>query len=536
MSDQLSRAEDDLLALLDQYLSELQSGRIDRDRWRAAHPEVAMRFDCLDRLESLAPVHDPDATMPPPSFNSGLIEVAAEGRFVLLGELGRGGMGVVYKARQVGLERVVALKMVLAGSLASADQLQRFRAEALVAAKVQHPHVVPVFETGQLNGLPYLVMQYIEGCSLAERIKGCPLTPAEAARCVAAVARAVAAMHAVGIVHRDLKPSNILLDAQGRPYVTDFGLAKLLESESGATQTGAVLGTPQYMAPEQALGRNKEVGPSADVYSLGAILFECLTGHPPFREASPFDTVLAVLEREPPRPRNLNPSVPRSLEEVCLQCLDKEPNRRFSSADAFASALEHYVKGEPVPTRHPSLLDRLRRWARREPALASRLAALAATSVIVQLLVMRQPAMRWAGIQSQIIFILWAMISWVCQRALRRQGFADWAAAIWSASDVLLLTAVQFVTGSHVSPLVIGYPFFIAASGLWTRVRLVWITTAFSVLGYAGLVIHERWTTGQPEWLHRHLVFMAALLVLGFVTAYQVQRIRALSRYYEGRD
>jgi serine/threonine-protein kinase len=536
MSDPLSRAENDLLALLDQYLSELQSGTIDHARWRTEHPEFAKRFDCLDRLESLAPVHDPDATMPPPSFNSGMIEVAAEGRFVLLGELGRGGMGVVYKARQVGLERVVALKMVLAGSLASADQLQRFRAEALVAAKVQHPNVVPVFETGQLNGLPYLVMQYIEGCSLAERIKAGPLTPAEAARCVAAVARAVAAMHAVGIVHRDLKPSNILLDGQNRPYVTDFGLAKLLESESGATQTGVVLGTPQYMAPEQALGRNKEVGPSADVYSLGAILFECLTGHPPFREATPFDTVLAVLEREPPRPRTLNPSVPRSLEEVCLQCLDKESSRRFSSADALASALEHFVKGEPVPTRHPSGFDQLRRWARREPALASRLGALAATSVIVLLLVMRQPNMRWIGIQAQIIFVLWAAVSWLCQRGLSRPQWAGWAAMIWSAADVVFLTAVHFVGGAHVTPVLIGYPFFIAASGLWARVRLVWMTTAFAVLGYTGLVIHERLTIERPEWLHRHLVFIAALVVLGFVTAYQVQRIRALSRYYEGHE
>jgi hypothetical protein len=241
------------------------------------------------------------------------------------------------------------------------------------------------------------------------------------------------------------------------------------------------------------------------------------------------------LEGEPPRPRSLNSAVPRVLEEICLQCLEKEPTRRFTSADKLATELEHYLKGEPVATRHSGVFDGVRRWARREPALASRLAAFAVVSIIVQILVKRQPDLYRVGGQVQFLFVLWAAVSWLCQRELRRPHFAVWSATIWSAADVAFLTAVQLVAHTHVSPIVVGYPFFIAASGLWMRLRLVWMTTAFSVLGYAGLVVHERSASAEPEWFHRHLIFMAALIVLGFIMAYQVQRVRALSRYYEPR-
>lgn len=535
MNNELAENESDLLALLERYMEELQAGRLDRDHWRVQHPQFADRFDCLDRLDALAPTADPAATIPPRKVSPSSADLGLDDRFVLLEELGRGGMGVVFKARQSALDRVVALKMVLAGSLATEDQLRRFRAEAQAAAKIQHPHIVPIYETGQINGLPYLVMQLVEGCSLADKLKAGPMSATEAARCVATIARAMSALHAAGIVHRDLKPSNILLDGSGRPYVTDFGLAKLLEGENAATQTGAILGTPQYMAPEQALGHSKNVGPVADIYSLGAILFACLTSRPPFQEATAFDTVISVLEGEPPRPRSLNPTIPRVLEDICLQCLEKDPTRRFASADELATELEHFLKGEPVATRHSGVFDAVRRWARREPALASRLAALAVVSAIVQILVKRQPDLYRVGWQVQLLFVLWAAASWLCQRELRRPQYAVWAATIWSAADVVFLTAVQLVAHTHVSPIVVGYPFFIAASGLWMRLRLVWITTAFSVLGYAGLVLHERASNAEPEWIHRHLIFVAALIVLGFVMAYQVQRVRALSRYYEPR-
>jgi serine/threonine-protein kinase len=499
-------------------------------------------LDAMDRLDALAP--DPQATITfsatsssptvgPPS------NVIGEDRYELLGELGRGGMGVVYKARQVGLERVVALKMILAGSLASEEQHRRFQAEAKVAARVQHPHVVQVYETGQVNGLPYLVMQYVEGHSLAQRLRSGPLPPDAAAELVAAVARAVATLHAAGIIHRDLKPSNILLDANDKPYVTDFGLAKLMEGSGQATQSGAVLGTPQYMSPEQAAGA-RDVGPAADVYGLGAILYECLTGKPVVSATAPVDALLAVLESEPQPPRRLNPKVPRSLEQVVLQCLDKQPERRYPSADALADALDHYTRGEPVPTRHDGPVERLRRWARREPALATRWAALAAGSLIVVRNYISMPETRHLSVNVLLLFAGWAATSWVFQQGLRFRDLAQWAAYAWSATDVLLLTVLQFMTEAAVSPLIFGYPFLIACAGLWTQVRMVWATTVCCFLGYLWLAIED--LTGQflperaPHPFHRHFIFLISLVVLGFVMSYQVQRVRALSRYYEGRS
>jgi serine/threonine-protein kinase len=535
-ADDLTPAEASTLDLLDVYLADLHAGRRpDRARLIADHPELAGHLDCLDQLDAFAPpaAPDPNATISAVGPAAGPDpDLVADGRFELLGEVGRGGMGVVYRARQVGLGRVVALKMILAGSMASTEQHRRFQAEARVAARVQHPHVVQVYETGQINGLPYIVMQYVEGCSLADRLRAGPLPVGEAVRVVAAVARAVADLHAHDIVHRDLKPSNILLDAAGRPYVTDFGLAKLVEGDSGMTQSGTILGTPAYMPPEQATGHGKEVGPAADVYALGAVLYECLTGRPPFREEAPLDTLLAVLESEPEPPRRLNPAVPRVLERVCLQCLDKQPARRYPSADALADALESYLKGELVPTRRAGPVERLRRWGRREPALASRLAALAMFSLVVAYIYVTDAATRPLSVQVQVLLVAWAAVSWLCQQGLRRPG---WAAYAWSAADVLLLTAVQVLIDSRVSPLIVGYPFLIACAGLWTQVRMVWVTTACTLIGYAGLMAYDLRTSPRPAFVHHHLIFLISLAVLGFVMAYQVQRVRALSRYYEGR-
>jgi serine/threonine-protein kinase len=536
--DQLTPDEASTLDRLEAYLAELHAGRRpDRGRWIAEHPHLAAYLEAMDRLDDLAP--DPRATVTFPPSPSSVVgppsNVLGDDRYEVLGELGRGGMGVVYKARQVGLERVVALKMILAGSLASEEQHRRFQAEAKVAARVQHPHVVQVFETGQVNGLPYLVMQYVDGRSLAQRLRSGPLAPDVAAQLVAPVARAVATLHAVGIIHRDLKPSNILLDANDKPYVTDFGLAKLIEGSGQATQSGAVLGTPQYMSPEQASGA-RDVGPATDVYGLGAILYECLTGRPVVSAAAPVDALLAVLEGEPQPPRRLNPKVPRSLEQVVLQCLDKQPSRRYASAAALADALESYTRGEPVPTRQDGLIERLRRWARREPALASRWAALAAGSLLVVRNYFAMPEDRPLHVQVLLLFAGWAAASWVFQRGVPRPDLAQWAAYAWSATDVLLLTVLQIMTKAGVSPLIFGYPFLIACAGLWTQVRMVWATTACCFVGYLWLMLTDLSAVNPAHPFHRHFIFLVSLVVLGFVMSYQVQRVRALSRYYEGRS
>ncbi len=316
------------------------------------------------------PPADPTATV-----GFGAVPVVAAPPAVVPGfsidrELGRGGMGVVYLATQDGLNRQVALKMVLSGEHASATDKGRFLAEAEAVAAVRHPGVVQVFGFGTHDGRPYFALEFLSGGSLADRLKGTPLPAAEAADLVARIAAAVQAAHDAGVIHRDLKPANILFDADGSPKVTDFGLARKEDSASGLTATGAILGTPSYMSPEQAEGR-KDVGPPADVYALGAVLYECLTGRPPFRAATALETVLQVMNDEPVPPSRLTPKLPRDLETVAVKCLAKDPRKRYPSAGAVADDLKRYLTGEPILARPVSAVERGWRWVRRNPLLAA---------------------------------------------------------------------------------------------------------------------------------------------------------------------
>lgn len=311
--------------------------------------------------------------------------------YELLGELGRGGMGVVYKARQVGLNRLVALKMILSGGHASVEQRLRFQAEARVIARLQHPHIVQVFDIGEHQGMPFFSLELVEGGSLEKHLAGNPLPPPQAAALLATLAEAMQAAHDQGITHRDLKPANVLLarnDESGKtttpessvhrssfivhcsPKITDFGLAKHQE-DLGQTQSGSVFGTPSYMAPEQAAGHSRQVGPAADIYALGAILYEMLTGRPPFRSATIYDTLQQVQSAEPIPPSRLQPTVPRDLETICLRCLRKEPRRRYASAQELADDVRRFLAGEPIRARPVSAWERAAKWARRRPAIAS---------------------------------------------------------------------------------------------------------------------------------------------------------------------
>src|SRR5262245_18308920 len=275
--------------------------------------------------------------------------------YEILGEVGRGGMGVVYRARDVRLNRVVAVKMILGGGHAGADELARFRREAESIARLHSPHIVTVHAIDEHDGWPFLSLEFCDGGTLSERLK--TLSPRESAEVVEKLARAMHDAHRQGVIHRDLKPANVLLTADGTPKITDFGLARKLD-EVGHTRTGAVLGTPSYMAPEQASG-GKVLTPAVDVYALGAILYECLTGRPPFAAATPLDTVLQVLHDDPVAPRVLNPDVPRDLEIICLKCLEKAAGRRYPDAAALADDLRRFLDGEPISVQTGGLLGQI---------------------------------------------------------------------------------------------------------------------------------------------------------------------------------
>jgi WD40 repeat protein/serine/threonine protein kinase len=292
------------------------------------------------------------------------------GRYELLEEIAHGGMGVVYRARDPTLNRVVALKLMLAGQFAGEQELKRFRVEAEAAARLDHPNIVPIYEFGALEGRPFLSMRFVNGASLANRLRGTPMDAVPATELMSTLARAVHYAHQHSVLHRDLKPANVLLDAAGEPHVTDFGLAKCLDSNDGLTSSGAMLGSPNYMSPEQAAGRPELLTTAADIYSLGAIMYELLTGRPPFLADTPLETMRKVMEEAPVAPHLLNKSADRDLETICLKCMEKEPARRYGSAEALAEDLERWLRHEPIQARPIGTLGRLSKWTRRNPRMA----------------------------------------------------------------------------------------------------------------------------------------------------------------------
>jgi WD40 repeat protein/serine/threonine protein kinase len=381
---------------------------------------------CLKQAEEPASHLSDPADLAPAAVASGRPTVPG---YEILGELGRGGMGVVYEARQLALQRTVALKMVLTGTQAGPRDLARFRAEAAVIARLQHPNIVQIYDVGEAAGQPYFALEFVAGGSLARRLNGTPQPVRPAAQLVETLARAVQAAHDNGVVHRDLKPANILLQrGEGRgtrdedhslaprpsslapiPKIADFGVAKCVDSAGetpggrGPTVTGEILGTPSYMAPEQAATPRLPVGPAADVYALGAILYELLTGRPPFKGETPLDTVLQVLHNEPVSVTRLQPNVARDLETICLKCLQKEPRKRYASALELADDLHRFLSGEPIRARPPSALYRWGKFAQRNKALVAALLgvvlALALGAVTAGLLALRADQEREAALR-----------------------------------------------------------------------------------------------------------------------------------------
>ena len=552
MSDSDRDSDEVLVTLLDELVEQAQAGQASSlEDVIAEHPELERELRELwatvqmaEDFGSFPDLFDENTSDWPnaaPASGSGGVLPRDCGDYELLKELGRGGMGVVYQARQKSLDRIVALKMVLRGDLASSMDLARFRAEAEAAAQLHHPHIVPLYEVGEIEGRPFFSMKLIEGTTLARRLADGPLPSRLAAEMLAPVCRAIADAHRRGVLHRDLKPSNILIDGEGRTFVTDFGLAKRLKPEASSvdgptgsrssgsrlptptrrvskgvskgvgissmespsltqrvgvetaprhlqhnlTQTGAILGTPGYMAPEQAAGQRGEVSAASDIYSLGAILYAMLTARPPFQAESPVDTVLMVLEQDPLPPRILNPKVDADLEMIALKCLQKPADLRYSTADALADDLDAYLANEPISARSTHL-SQIISLAFRETHHAAILENWGLLwmwhSLAVLLLCLITAAMHWQGVTSRWPYAAlwsvgagtWAMIFWELRRRSGPITFVERQIAhIWAGStfSTMLLFGLEGLLGlpvlslSPVLPLIAGNV-FLAKAGI----------------------------------------------------------------------
>ncbi len=495
----LSPQQEELLAILVAGLSEVRAAAAtaELDRLCAEHPDLAGQLRELFAAMSVADAVAEQSTIleqsrderpaPVPMAPGGFVPGGAPlpamfGDYELVEEIGRGGMGVVYRARQKSLDRTVAIKMLLRRDLATAADLVRFRSEAEAAARLDHPGIVSIFEVGECDGHPFYSMQYIEGTTLARLLAAGPLPPRDAARLLTKVADAVQAAHDRGVLHRDLKPSNILIDAVGAPHVSDFGLAKRLEGHDSVTHTGAILGTPCYMSPEQAAGSRGDVGPTSDVWSLGAILYQMLTGRPPFQASSPMDTLLAVLEADPPLPRSIDRQVNRDLEMIALKALQKPQDLRYAAAAGLAADLRAFLAGEPVAARRGGLADvfsRLFRETHHAVVLENWGLLWMWHSVVILTLCVITDVLAWQGVSRWPYLVLWggglalwAPIFWALRHrtgpvtAVERQIAHVWAGSV--VGSVLLfwiedLLGLPVLTLSPVLALLAGIVFFVKA-------------------------------------------------------------------------
>ena len=374
------------------------------------------------------------------------------GDYELLEEIARGGMGIVYKARQVSLNRIVALKMILSGQLATEDDIKRFQIEAEAAANLHHPHIIPIYEVGKQDGQHYFSMEYVDGTSLSQMAREGPLSPKRAARYVQQVAEAIDYGHQCGVTHRDIKPSNVLVDSADRARVTDFGLAKRVEEEGDLTATGQPVGTPPYMSPEQIAGRRDQIGPISDVYSLGALFYELLTGRPPFGGKNSLETFIQIRERCAKLPRQLNPHVPRELEMICMKCLEKDPKDRYPSARAMASDLNRFLSGDSISISSTGLFERVFRTLERghhdvEFQTWSRMLFHFAWIVLVAhglvFALVQYPlrhALLWLGLVRVAKFSGMAIVLWACRR--------DWYPPCGKPSRQLWALWLGYLAGS----------------------------------------------------------------------------------------
>lgn len=453
------------------------------------------------------------------------------GEYEILGEIDRGGMGVVYKARHKQLGRIVALKLIRSGELASQEEIDRFLSEAEAAAALSHPGIVPIFEVGTLQGLVFYTMSYIEGESLADLVASGPLDPLEAVRIVHKLCGAVQYAHQAGIYHRDLKPANVLINAEGQPIIIDFGLAKMAYRDSSLTVTGQILGTPAYMAPEHASGQSREVGPGGDVYSLGAILYSLCAGQPAFSGPTPFDVLMQVLDRRPPAPSKLSKKVDRNLDYVCLRALEKEPERRYASAKEFAGDLQRILTGDAIDQPEESVAQWFHKWWQREPILVAHAIGIGGTTCIVAVAYLARAVESPAFPFRMMLLVTWLFASFVLQNWVYWAAWRNVAILTWLAIDVTLFTSLITFAEPPRSMLLIGYPMMVVASGLFYQRRFVATTTALSIAGFVLL----GWRFPKDDFVKHEFsaIFICGLIVISTCVVAMIRRIRGLSRFYE---
>jgi serine/threonine protein kinase len=458
-----------------------------------------------------------DATLEEASHNSSS-SISGEfslprriGDYELLEELGRGGNGVVFRARQISLAREVAVKMILRGNLASPSERERFQIEAEAAARLDHPNIVPVYEVGEIDGHLFFSMKYVAGQTLSQLAAG-PLPPRQIAELLAKVARAIHYSHEQGLLHRDIKPSNILIDSQGQPHVSDFGLAKLVQGGESLTRTGAVVGTPAYMAPEQAAGQRGQVGVRSDVYSLGCVLYHMLTARPPFQANSPVDTVLMVLEQDPTPIRKVNPAADRDLEMIALRCLQKPMDLRYDAAQALAEDLEAYLADESISAsagRIGQVVSRFFRETHHAVILENWGLLWMWHSLALFFVCSATNLMQWAGIDSRWLYFslwtaglgAWAAVFWALRRRMGPVTFVERQIAhVWGSSmiAIALLFPIEYILGQNVLYL---SPVLGLVTGMVFVIKAGMLSGTFYIQAFA-LFLTAFLMAAMPDWGH----------------------------------
>ena len=498
--------------------------------------QVSIQLDSRNSDFYESPTLKIDSSLSPISDKSEVPEFKTFGNYELIEEIARGGMGVVYRARHKRLNRLVALKMILGGRFASPTEVRRFIQEVETAASLDHPNIVPVYEIGEHENQPFYSMRLVQGESLSHHSNKISKDMISIAKLMATVARAIHYAHERGFLHRDIKPSNIMVDTDGTAYIMDFGLSINMNCNLNLSGSGAIMGTPSYMSPEQATGQKVPLTERIDIYSLGAVLYELMVGRPPFRSQTIMETLIQVMEREPSAPSQIVSDIPDDLEAICMKCLCKSPDERYQSADALASDLEKFAKGENLNLRTKGLLTKIRQWARRSPDIAARIGGflLFGTFVQVNYYLNTVPNANSRFLVS-FITILWGIGAYGFHLLLKREKSVESVRMFWLGSEVVLLTIILGIQNNPQSMGVVIYPLLIAASGLWSRENIVWKITALSAIAYSALLFNffvRNETAVLPSSAN---IVMGSIFITGFVVSQQVKRLWAISSYYEKR-